>query len=396
MGNLLANAYNIEDVRRLARAKLPKGIYESIERGTEDEAALANNLAGFQRLCLNPRVFVDVSDISLATELFGQRISMPLAIAPTGSAGLVWFRGAVELAKAAAAFNVPFTLATRSLSSIETIADEAGGNLWLQLYVWRDRSLSYQLIDRANAAGFKALLVTADTPVPPNREYNLRNGYGLPFKASRAAYTDICLHPLWLARVMGRYMLNGGMPRFETLPGRPKITEATDASMATSASVNWDDIRELRRRWPGVLMVKGILRADDARKAAACGVDAVVVSNHGGRNLDSSRAPIDVLPEILDAVGARVKVLVDSGVRRGSDVVKAVALGASAVLSGRPTLYGTAVAGRAGALHVLNILQREMTNTMGMIGCPAIRDLDRDLLHGLKGGTVLESASFLA
>jgi isopentenyl diphosphate isomerase/L-lactate dehydrogenase-like FMN-dependent dehydrogenase len=151
--------------------------------------------------------------------------------------------------------------------------------------------------------------------------------------------------------------------------------------MATSASVSWDDIRELRRRWRGVLMVKGILRVDDALKAADCGADAIVLSNHGGRNLDSSRAPIDVLPEMMDAVGTRIKVLVDSGVRRGSDVVKAVALGASAVLSGRPTLYGTAVAGCAGALHVLDILQKEMTNTMGMIGCPDVRQLRQDLLH---------------
>jgi (S)-mandelate dehydrogenase len=382
MGKPLAKTYNIEDIRKLARAKLPKGIYESIERGTEDEVAVANNRAGFQRIRFNPRMFEDVSNIKLATELFGQQIAMPLAIAPTGSAGLVWYCGEVELAKAAAKFNVPFTLATRSLSSIETIAQEAGGNLWLQLYVWRDRNLSYQLVERAKAAGFKALLVTADTPVPPNREYNLRNGYGLPFRASRAAYTDMCLHPMWLLKVMGRYMVNGGMPRFETLPGRPKITESTAPSMATSASVNWEDIRELRRRWPGVLMVKGILRVDDALKAADCGVDAIVLSNHGGRNLDSARAPIDVLPEMLDAVvGKRMKVLVDSGVRRGSDVVKAVAMGASAVLSGRPTLFGTAVAGCDGALHVLDILQKEMKNTMGMIGCADIHQLGQDLLH---------------
>lgn len=381
MAHRLARAFNVEDVRRLASAKLPRGIYESIERGTEDEVALANNRSGFQRIKLNPRALVDVSDISLATDLFGQRIAMPLAIAPTGSAGLVWFRGEVELARAAAQFNVPFTLATRSLSSIETIASEAGGNLWLQLYMWRDPKLSHQLIERAQAAGFKALMVTADTPVPPNREYNVRNGYGLPFKASRAACMDMCLHPSWLTRVMGRYLLNGGMPRFETLPGRPKITKATSPGMATSASVRWEDIRELRRRWPGVLMVKGILRVDDAVKAAQCGADAIVVSNHGGRNLDSAPASIDVLPEVMDAVGKRMVVLLDSGVRRGSDVVKAVALGASAVLSGRPTLYGTAVAGRDGALHVLDILQKEMINTMGMIGCPDIGKLGRDLLY---------------
>jgi isopentenyl diphosphate isomerase/L-lactate dehydrogenase-like FMN-dependent dehydrogenase len=381
----LAQACNVEDIRRLARGKLPKGIYESIERGTEDEVALGNNRDAFNRIKFNPHMLVDVSRISTETELFGEKIAMPLAIAPTGSAGLVWFQGEVELARAAAKCNVPFTLATRSLSSIETIAEEAGGNLWLQLYVWRDRQLSYQLIDRARAAGFKALMVTADTPVPPNREYNLRNGYGLPFKPSRAALVDMALHPAWLLRVMGRYMANGGMPRFETLPGRPKITEGTPASMGTSESVTWDDIRELRRRWKGILMVKGILRVDDAIRAADCGVDAVVLSNHGGRNLDGSRAPIDVLPEVADALGHRLHLLVDSGVRRGSDIVKAMALGASAVLSGRPTLFGTAVAGQAGAAHVLDILRRETVSTLGMVGCPDIRNVDRDLLSDRAG-----------
>lgn len=377
----LRRAYNIDDIRKLARGRLPKGIYESIEGGTEDEIATANNRASFNRIKFSPRVFADVSHISTDIELFGEKLAMPLGIAPTGSAGLVWFQGEVELARAAAKRNVPFTLATRSLSSIESIAEEAGGNLWLQLYVWRDRQLSYQLIDRAQAAGYKALIVTADTPVAPNREYNLRNGYGLPFKPSRAAFVDMAMHPAWLLRVMGRYMVNGGMPRFETLPGRPKITEGTPMSMGNCEAVNWDDIRELRQRWKGILMVKGILRVDDATRAADCGADAVVISNHGGRNLDGSRAPIDVLPEVVDALGHRIQVLVDSGVRRGSDIVKAIALGASAVLSGRPTLFGTAVAGRAGAEHVLDILRREMVTTQGMIGCPNIQNIGPELVQ---------------
>lgn len=385
MGNRLARAYNIEDVRQLACARLPKGIYESIARGTEDEIALANNRVGFQRLQLNPRALVDVSAISTVTDLFGQKIKMPLAVSPTGSAGIVWFQGEVELARAAAAFGVPFTLATRSFSSIETIAQEAGGNLWLQLYVWHDRQMSYQLMDRAKASGFKALVVTVDTPVMPNREYNQRNGYWLPFKMSTTACVDMLRHPSWLVSVMGRYMLHGGIPRFETLPGRPRITQTTPPSMGMSQSVTWDDIREIRRRWQDVLVIKGIMRPEDAIKAAECGADAVVVSNHGGRNLDSARATIDVLPAVVEAAGARLKILLDSGVRRGSDVVKAVALGASAVLSGRPTLYGTAIAGRDGARHVLDILHKEMTNTMGMIGCPAVNDLDRRILHCPEG-----------
>ncbi|MFO1188061.1 MAG: alpha-hydroxy acid oxidase [Alphaproteobacteria bacterium] len=380
MTKTLQRTYNVEDTRRLAERRLPRGLYESIERGTEDEVALRNNVAALQRIKFRPRMLVDVSKRSLRSTLFGQPLSMPVAIAPTGSAGLVWYQGELELARAAAAAGIPFALATRSMNSVEEIAEKAGGTLWLQLYVWNDRDLTYRLVERAEKAGFQGLIVTADTPVNPNREYNLRNGYGLPFVASRTALLDMVRHPRWLVGVLGRYIATSGMPRFENQPNRPKITRGAESSVR-SGVLTWDDIKELRRRWPRTFMVKGLLRADDAVRAVDLGADAVIVSNHGGRNLDSAPATIDVLPEIVAAVGQRAAILVDSGFRRGSDIAKAIALGASAVLIGRPTLYGTAIAGAAGATHVLGILRHELSTTLAMIGCPDVQDLGPDFLQ---------------
>lgn len=384
----LLRAHNIADIREQARRRLPKGIFEFIDRGAEDEVALRNNRAAFERVHLCPRVLSDVSGRSTSTELLGHEVNLPAAIAPTGAAGLVWYQGELELAKAAASKGIPFTLATRSMSSIEDIARLAGGILWFQLYVWADRSLSWALVDRAREADFQALLVTVDVPVAPNREYNTRNGFSLPFKPGARSLLDLARHPRWLATVMGRYLATTGMPRYENVPGesRQKITAGggrTTQSMRSDTLV-WRDIRELRDRWPRTLMVKGILHAEDAVRAVECGADAVVVSNHGGRCLDSAPAPMDVLPEIVAAVNGRAAVLIDSGVRRGGDIVKALACGASATLVGRPTLFGTAIGGQTGAARVIAILQQEMLTVMGQIGCTDVRDIGPGFLRAVE------------
>jgi isopentenyl diphosphate isomerase/L-lactate dehydrogenase-like FMN-dependent dehydrogenase len=376
-------AYDIADLRELARRRLPKGVFEFFDRGNGDEVALANNRAAFERIKLNPRMLVDTSRRSLATTLYGKAQTMPLVVGPTGSAGLAWYEGEIALARAAKAAGIPYTLATGSMTSLERVAAEAGGRLWFQVYMWPDRAASHALIERARAAGYEALVVTVDTPVTPGREYNLRNGMTVPFRFTRRNVTDVLLHPRWLAGVLLKYLLTTGMPRYENYPVQMKsrITALPmGRSMMVTDSLTWDDLREIRRLWPHALMVKGILRADDAKLAADCGVDGVIVSNHGGRAVDSTRAPIEILPEVVAAIGNRATVIVDSGFRRGSDVVKALALGANAVMIGRATLYGTAVAGETGAARAIEIYRDEIDRLLALIGCPDISALDAGYL----------------
>ena len=376
-------AYDIADLREIARRRLPKGVFEFIDRGNGDEIALANNRAAFDRIKLAPHQLVDTSQRTQEITLFGKRHRMPMAIAPTGSAGLTWFEGEIALARAAKAAGIPFTLATGSMTALERVAAEAGGTLWFQVYMWPDRSLSHGLIERAHKAGYEALMVTVDTPVPPGREYNLRNGMTIPFRFTRKNVTDVLMHPRWLATVLARYLLTSGMPRYENYPTEMKtrITALPmGRSMMVTDSLTWDDLRDIRKRWPHALIVKGLMRPEDAKLAADCGADGVLVSNHGGRAVDSTRAPIEVLPQFVEAAGQRTTVLVDSGFRRGADVVKALALGAKAVLIGRPTLYGTAVAGEIGAARAIEIYRDEIDKLLALIGCRSVADLGREFL----------------
>jgi len=377
------DAYNISDLREIAKRRLPKGVFEFVDRGTEDEVSLRHNLASLKEIRFRPRTLVDVSGRTQDVTLFGKRHEMPIAIAPTGSAGLTWYEGEIALARAAAAAGIPFTLATGSMTAMEKVADEAGGTLWFQLYMWPDRSLSHRLVERARAAGFEGLVVTVDSPVPPGREYNLHNGFTLPFSLTRRNAIDILSHPRWLLTVLSRYLLTTGMPRYQNYPTemKQKITALPmGRSMQLNDSLTWDDLRELRRLWPHRLMAKGVLTAQDAKLAADCGADAVIVSNHGGRVVDGTRAPIEVLPEVVEAVGKRVEVIVDSGFRRGSDIVKALALGARTVFIGRATLYGIAAGGEAGAARAIALLREEIDRTLALLGCPSIASLGRDCL----------------
>ena len=383
----LDHCYNIHDLRAAAKRKLPKGVFEFVDRGTEDEIALRNNRSGFERLKLKHRAFVDVSGRSTETTLFGKPASMPFAIAPTGAAGLCWYEGELELAKAAAQANIPFTLATGAMTSMEKIATEAGGRLWFQLYVWKERSLSYELVERAKRAGFEALIITVDTIVSPNREYNAKNGFNLPFHPTPRAIADMLAHPLWLTGVLAKYLATTGMPRYENYPGplkRSIRSNPAHGAIMRQDSLSWNDIRIFRDMWPGILMVKGINRPDDAMRCVEYGVDGIIVSNHGGRNMDSAVASIDCLPEIAEAVGEKATVILDSGIRRGSDIVKALALGAKAVLTGRATLYGTAVGGQAGAFHAASLIQKEMDTTMAYCGCNNVNEITPDILFGTR------------
>jgi (S)-mandelate dehydrogenase len=358
-------------------------VFEYIDRGVEDEVALRENREAFARVKLRPHALRNVTGRSAATTWFGAPLAMPVAVAPTGSAGLVWYQGELALARAAAAAGVPFTLATAAMTSMETIAAEVKGRLWFQLNMFVDRSISHAMVNRAGRLGFEALVLTADCSVTPNREYNARNGFALPFKVSPKSLLDMTLHPRWFSTVLMRYVMGAGLPKYENYPPEMR-TAVTSFSTVKGAGrcedLNWEDVKTLRRLWPRTLIIKGILRPEDARRAVELGADAVVVSNHGGRTVDSTEAPIEALPRIVDAIGGRATILMDSGVRRGSDVIKALALGAQGVLVGRPTLFGTAMAGQAGAARALGLLQAEIEREMGLMGLRSIADIDGDLL----------------
>lgn len=372
------DAHNIFDLREMAKARLPKWLFEFVDRGTEDEVALRDNREAFERIKFLPRMLVDVSGRNPETKLFGKTHKMPIGIAPTGAAGMMWYHGELELARAAKDAGVPFSLATGSITSMETIAEKVGGTLWMQLYMWADRRLSHQLVKRAEAAGFEALLVTVDGAVAGNREYNRRNGFSVPFKYNSKNTADVLMHPRWMVGTLGRYIVNGGMPQRVNFPKelQGSITTAYGGNKETRAdSLSWDDLKALRDIWPHKLLVKGLLHPDDAVRSVEYGADGVIVSNHGGRNCDAAPSPIDVLPEIVKAVGDRTTVVFDSGVRRGSDVVKALALGAKFVLVGRSTLYGTAVAGYDGAKRALDIYRGEISRAMANISCNRIEEI---------------------
>ncbi|HET7158720.1 MAG TPA: alpha-hydroxy acid oxidase [Burkholderiales bacterium] len=380
----LEDALNVHDLRRMAKQRLPKWLFEFVDRGTEDEVALRNNRAAFERIKLKTQVLVDVSKRNQEIELFGKKHGMPMGIAPTGPAGMLWYKGELELARAAKAANIPFTLATGSQTSMEDVARLVGGTLWFQLYMWSDVRMSHTLVERAKNAGFEALVVTVDGPVGTNREYNIRNGYTVPFRYTAKNTTAVLQRPGWLFGVIMRYWMSGGMPTRANYPEgmTEKFTHVSNAERKTkNDSLSWDDLGVLRDMWPGKLLVKGILTPTDAERAIARGADGVIVSNHGGRNFDSSMAPIEALAPIVDAVGQRTTVIIDSGFRRGSDVVKALAIGAKLVMIGRATLWGTTVGGEAGAARAINFYREEVSRTLAYLGCRNISELNRDCLE---------------
>lgn len=363
---------NADDYRRAARRILPRGLFEYIERGTEDEVALARLRSSLDAITLRPSVLTGHARRELATTVLGRRIAAPIAVAPTALAGLVAHRGEVKLARAAAAVGIPYCVPTQSVTTVEAIREGAPeAELWFQLYVWRDRALTWQLLDRARDCGCACLVVTSDTPIPANREYNRRNGFAMPFVPTPRAILDVALHPRWLAGVLVRHLLSDGAPTHAHHPAEHRRTIARSgdaAAVRLDDRLCWDDLRKIRDAWPGRLIVKGVLSVEDAEIAAAAGADGVVVSAHGARNLDCLPAPADCLAAIADAVGGRLAVLADSGVRRGTDVLKYLSLGAEAVLLGRLPLWGLAAGGEAGAEDALRMIVREMDMAMTFLG----------------------------
>ena len=374
---------NFDLLRAVARRKLPRGIFEYVDRGAEDEVGMRHNRQAFDAVKLVPRALVDISTRSQQVELFGRSFASPLIAAPAAAIGLVWHRGETALAHAAREANIAFCAATEAIMPVEDVV-ATGVKPWFQLYVWNDRSISWRLVDRVRELGIEVVVVTVDAATPPKREYNAQNGFDVPLKSSLPAAFDIAAHPGWVLKVLLPYLRQGGMPELGNYPTdyRSKITKGkiSDAVKIT-ASFDWAGFSELRRRWKGPLIIKGILHSDDAVKAADLGADGIVVSNHGGRDLDSAVAPIEMLPRIADAAGGRLVVLADSGVRRGSDVVKLLAAGAKAAMIGRAFVYGTAAAGQPGARAAIAMLSDEIWRTMGLLGCRSLEEIGPRLIH---------------
>jgi len=384
------NAVNIDDVRRAARRHLPGFLYDFIEGGVDGEEGLSRNIAAFSKFSLLPRYLVDVARRSARTDLFGRRYAMPFGISPTGPAPLFRPHADLLLARAARGADVPFILSGAAGASLEEVKATAPDHAWFQLYTARERAISHDQIRRAADAGIDVLVVTVDTPVTPKRERHLRNRISVPFRLSPSTALrmarEIALHPAWFAR----FFASGGMPAMANWSPymEPGATAAQSAAFffdqaftpGDAGTPTWRDLEAYRRLWRGKLVVKGFLHPDDAIRAADLGCDGVIVSNHGGKALDRAPASLDALPAVRAAAGERMAVMLDSGIRRGSDVVIAMCLGADFVFAGRPTLYGVAAGGEEGARKVLDIIATEIDLVMATIGCTSTRDLDETFL----------------
>jgi L-lactate dehydrogenase (cytochrome) len=368
---------NIEDLRRIARRKLPRVIYDYVERGSYDELTLKANRDDLDAIRLRQRVLIDVSKVSLATSMLGEPVSMPLAIAPTGLAGLVHGDGEMLAARAAEAAGIKFCLSTMSICSIEDVHSAVKQPFWFQLYMFRDRGFSQSVIERVRAANCSALFLTVDLPMRGQRHADIKNGLTVPPRLTARNLFDIATKPAWLIKVLlGRRKTFGNVEAY--LKGRVGMEQAGEWSNQNfDRSLNWRDVDWVRSLWPGKLVLKGVLDIEDAKAAAAAGVDAIVVSNHGGRQLDGAHSTIAVLPEIASAVGDRLEVLFDSGIRSGQDVLKALARGARGCLIGRAHLYGLAAAGEAGVRQAVDIIRAELEVAMTLTGLRDIREVSR-------------------
>ena len=368
---------SIEDLRAAARRRMPRFAFDYFDGAAEGEAAMARNRAAFDACTLTPRVLRDVGVRDMSVELFGKRYAAPLGVAPTGLANLARAGADVMLARAAAALNLPFVLSTAATTTIEAVAAAAPDHTWFQLYMPKDRGIGYDFIDRAAASGIRVLMVTVDIAVPGRRNRDVRNGFALPLRWDLTMGLDLLRHPAWSLD-----MLANGAPRLANWE-KYAAAAASAGSLAAmqanqiDASLSWKDLEAVRSRWPHTLVVKGVMHAEDAREVRSLGADGVVISNHGGRQLDAAPATLDALPAIRDAVGSSMAVMLDGGIRYGSDIAKALARGADFCFVARPTLYGVAAAGQAGAEHALRLLIEGLSRTMAFMGVTDVNGIRR-------------------
>lgn len=376
----LAGCYNIADLRALSRTRIPGPIFEYLDGGAEDEFTLRRNTSAFDDVKLLPKCLVDVTSVQTSTRVLGQDIAWPVICSPSGSSRFYHYDGELAVARAAAKAGTIYSLATMSSHSIEDVAAASAGPKMFQLFIFKDRGITRELIARCKAAGFKALCLTVDVAVRGKRERELRSGMGVPMKFTAASVASFALRPGWL---LGRLRKGPfSMPSFTKLVGSGNIVAQTQFfGKQLDPSVEWKHVGEMIELWGGPFAIKGILSAEDARLAADVGASAVMISNHGGRQLDHAAAPFEVLPDIADAVGDRMDVILDGGVRRGTHVLKALARGAKACSVGRPYLYGLGAGGEAGVTRALDILRSELVRAMQLSGCTDVNRIDPSIVH---------------
>lgn len=377
----LSRAASVHDLRRMAKRRMPRGVFDYIDGAAEDERSLAANADAFARIGFRPRVLKGVGTVDTSTTLLGKPLPYPLVLAPTGFTRIADPQGELAVARAAARSGLPYTLSTLGTRSIEEVAAVSDGPKWFQVYVWRDRALVEEMIARAKTCGYEAILLTVDTAVLGRRERDVRRGFSLPPKIGPGTLVDGAVHPAWTWDFVRSEPI-----RFANVIGGA-VGDGTDAvSLADYVNsqfdpeLSWKDLEWLRAHWDGPIVLKGIQTVDDARIAADLGVEVVALSNHGGRQLDSAPAIADLVAPVADAVGDRVEIICDGGIRRGSDIVKAVALGAKAAMAGRAYLYGLGAAGERGVDFVLDLLHDDMRRVMALLGARSVADLTPDLL----------------
>jgi L-lactate dehydrogenase (cytochrome) len=378
----LARAADVGDLRRIAQRRLPHGVFDYIDGAAEDERTVLANTEAYRRRTFRPRVLRDVSAVDPSTTLLGRHIPLPLVLAPTGFARIADPEGELAVARAAARVGLPYTLSTIGTRSIEEIAAVSDGPKWFQLYVFKDRGLTKELVERAKAADYEAITLTVDTAVFGRRERDIRRGFTLPPKIGLDTIVDGALHPGWTwAFVRAEPILFSNVAGREVGDGSDAVSLSEYINSQFDPSLSWKDLDWLRSVWDRPLVLKGIQTVEDAELAAAAGVDAVALSNHGGRQLDTAPATLDLVEPVVQAIGDRLEVICDGGVRRGSDVVKAVALGAKAAMAGRVHFYALGAGGERGVDHVLGLLDAGVRRTMALLGVTSVDEITRDLLE---------------
>jgi len=378
----LRKVASVDDLRRIAKRRLPAGVFDYIDGGAEDERTLAANSAGFSSIEFRPRVLRDVSRIDTSTTLFGRPLSMPIVLAPTGFTRIAHSDGELAVARAAARAGISWSLSTMGTRSIEDVAAVSEGDKWFQIYTWRDRGLVKELVGRAEAAGYTTVWLTVDTAVLGRRERDVRRGMTLPPKLGLGTLVDGAMHPAWTWDFLRHEPIT-----FANIVGNSEEDGSSAVSLADHVkrqfdqALSWDDIDWLRSFWDGPIVLKGIQTVEDAKQAVAVGVSGIGLSNHGGRQLDDAPPPVELIEPVRQEVGDQATIICDGGVRRGSDVVKAIALGADAVSLARPYYYALGAAGERGVDWVLEFLREGLEQTMALTGCRSLDEIDRDLVR---------------